>query len=112
MLARGGAIWATTYTNGVPIGTTPVTTAILPNEIRKGLATLAAEPREVDPGGTRSRFPALRRDRVFRRNSDTPITVSDSRDPQTHETLRLLGSSAQKHHPQIAQGERFTKITQ
>ena len=72
--------------NGVPIGMTPITTATLPNEIRKGPPMLAAEPREVDPGGTRSRSPAQRRDRVFRQSSDTPITVSDLRDPQTHKT--------------------------
>src|SRR5580692_264965 len=81
----GSTIWATTYTNGVSTGTTPTTMAILPNEIRKGLPTLAAEPREVAPGGTISRSPALRRDRVFRQSSNTRTTVSESRDTRSPE---------------------------
>ncbi len=83
----GFTIWATTCTNGVSTGTTPATTATLPNEIRKGLPTLAAEPREVAPGGTTSRLLAPRRDRVFRQSSNTPTTVSESRDPRSPETV-------------------------
>ena len=78
-------IWVTTCMNGVSTGTTPATTATPPNEIRRGLPTLAAEPREVAPGGTRSRSPALRRDRVFRQSSNMPTTVSESRDPRSSE---------------------------
>src|SRR5262245_66433418 len=59
-------IWATMCMNGAAIGTTPATTAVLPTEIRKGLPTLAAEPREVAPGATTSKLPARQRDRVFR----------------------------------------------
>jgi hypothetical protein len=67
--------------NGAAIGTTPATTAVLPTEIRKGLPTLAAEPREVAPGATTSKLPARQRDRVFCQSSNTPTTVSESRDP-------------------------------
>jgi hypothetical protein len=101
--------------SGVSTGTTPVTTATLPNEIRKGLPTRAAEPREVDPGGTRSRSPAPRRDRVFRQSSNTPITVSESRDPQTHESTSRLASktSFSNAHDEPAETEKreLRKVT-
>lgn len=44
-------IWVTTCMSGVSTGTTPATTVTLPNEIRKGLPILAAEPHEVVLGG-------------------------------------------------------------
>ena len=81
----GFTIWATTCTSGGSTGTTRPTTAALPNEIREGPPTVAVEPREAAPGGTRSRSPALRRARVFRQSSNTPTMVSESRDPRSHE---------------------------
>jgi Sulfatase-modifying factor enzyme 1 len=90
----GFTIWATTCMSGVRIGTTPATTAGLPNEIRKGLQTPAGAPREVARGGTRSRSPALRRDRVFRQSSNTPTTVSESRDPRPPEAVSRPTSKA------------------
>ena len=71
----------------VSTGTTPATTSTLPNEIRQGQRTATVELREVAPGGTTSRSPALRRDRVFRLSSNTPTTVSESRDPPSPETV-------------------------
>src|SRR5580704_15036299 len=97
----GSTISATTCMNGVSTGTTPATTATLPNEIRKGLPTLAAEPPEEAPGGTTLRLPALRRDRVFRQSSNTPTTVSESRDPRSPETVLGLASKtslSNAHH--------------
>ena len=64
-------------------GTTPATTAALPNEIRVDPATLIAVPREVAPGGTTSRSAERPRVRVFRQGSNTPTTVSESRDPRS-----------------------------
>ena len=73
-------IWVKTFMNGVSTGTTLTTTGILPNEIRKGLSTPDAERREVAPGATTLRFPERRRDLAFHRSSNTPTTVSGSRD--------------------------------
>ena len=73
-------IWVKTFMNGVPTGTTPTTTGILLNEIRKGLPTPDAERREVAPGATTLKFPEQRRDLAFHRSSNTPTTVSGSRD--------------------------------
>lgn len=82
--------WATTCMNGASTGMTPATMAILANEIRKGLPTRAADPREVAPGATISGSPALRRDRVFLQSSDTRTTVSESRATRSLEATPAL----------------------
>src|SRR4029077_4558731 len=74
-IRTGSSIWATTSTNGAPIGTIRGTTRTRPHATHRGLVPVAANPPVAVHGGTTSRSRAARPGRAFLLSSSTLTTA-------------------------------------